>query len=354
MHINPGDKIYKYEFKQYIGKGGFGKVWLAHDGTISKDVAVKVLPRNTTRDTEISRLQEARIGNLPNHNNLVKILYADEILHNGTELVIIVMDYYENGTILSRVNARRFMPIPDVVRFMTDILQGLEYLHDLNLYHNDIKPKNILIGNDGQGMLTDYGIASYSLNKQPTQPIGIYDPHAAPEVLNFNQVSTQTDIYHVGLTTFRLLNGHDCIHEKFKTLDWNDYQQRVKDGKIIQPNDYLPFVPRDLKRIIKKATDVDPARRYKSAVDMRRALERLSYPGYWTTDSFGIFIGHNGGHEYRFEKQELKTELFKFTAYKKFQNSGKETIISKFSQKNLTRKEVEGLKQKFMQWVVTG
>lgn len=351
VQLNPDETIYKYVLKRLIGGGNFGNVWLAHDLTISKDVAIKILAPGVTID---ERLREARIGNHLDHPNLVKMHYADVVNHNGTDLVIIAMDYYANGSILSAVNSSNFIPIPHVIRFMADILRGLEYLHELNLYHNDIKPKNILVGDNNQGVLTDYGITCHSPNGQPVQPRSAYELHIAPEVISSSHINVQTDIYQVGLTAFRLLDEIDHISNKFKTLGQKGYYLLVKNGKVVQNNDYQPFIPRNLKTVINKAIHVDPASRYQSAVEMRRSLERLSYPGYWTTDSCGTFIGHNERYEYRFKEQALTAQLFEFTAYKKFKYSGRETKISTHSGKNLTRKQTDDLKQKFMQRVVTG
>jgi serine/threonine protein kinase len=351
VQIKSGQIIYKYELKQTIGSGGFGDVWLAVDHTISRKIAVKILAEGVAID---ERLQEARIGNHLNHANLVKMHYADVVQHNGTDLVIIAMDYHENGSILSRVNTGNFLPIPDVIRFMCDILRGLEYLHELNLYHNDIKPKNILVGASNQGVLTDYGITCHSPNGMPVQPRSAYKLHIAPEILNSNQINIQTDIYQVGLTAFRLLNGIGYIRDKFNTFGERTYNKLVKDGKLVLASDYQPFIPRNLKSVINKAIHIDPANRYKSALEMRRALERLSYPGCWTTDSCGSFIGHSRRYTYRFEEQALTAHTFEFIAFKKFEDSGRETKISVYSNKNVTRKQKEILKRKFMQWVVTG
>lgn len=349
--ISPGQIIYKYELQEFIGGGEFGDVWLAYDRTISRQVAVKIL----TRGAEINeRLQEARIGNQLDHANLVKVHYADVVKHGENKLVIIAMDYHEKGSILSKVNSGNFMPIPNVIRFMTDVLRGLEYLHELNLYHSDIKPSNILIGATNQGVLTDYGITCHSPSRQPVQPRNTYKLHMAPEVLSSCLINVQTDIYQVGLTAFRLLNGIGCINDKFNALGQDAYYQLVREGKVVQSNDYQLFVPRRLKAVINKATHVDPTSRYQSALEMRRAFERLSYPGYWTIDPCGNLIGHDGRNEYRFEEKALTTKSFEFNAFRKLKDSGRETKISAHSDKNLTRKELDALKRKFMQFVVEG
>lgn len=216
ISLNSGERIYKYELREPLGGGEFGDVWLAHDSSISRDIAVKILATDVTIN---ERLREARIGNQLDHQNLVKVHYADVVPHNGHDIVIIAMDYHPNGSILSRVNSRNFMTIPDVIRFMVDILRGLEYLHELNLYHNDIKPHNILVGAGGQGILTDYGISCHSPAGGSAPHRGFYKLHVAPEVLQDGQVNVQTDIYQVGLTAFRLLNGLGLVRAKYDSLE---------------------------------------------------------------------------------------------------------------------------------------
>ena len=351
VHLNPGDQLYKFQLRGCLGGGAYGDVWLAHDHSISRDMAVKVLASNVTID---ERLQEARIGNHLNHQNLVKIHYADVVQHNGIDLVIIAMDYHPNGSIINGVNAGNFMPIPDVIRYMVDILRGLEYLHELNLYHSDIKPQNILIGTCGQGVLSDYGISCHSPVGCSAPHRGFYKLHAASEVLQTGQMNVQTDVYQVGMTAFRLLNGIGTIEEKFNRFGESHFNQLVQQGKIVQSGDYQPYIPRNLKSAINKAIHVDPASRYQSAVEMRRVLERLSYPGFWTCDPSGGFVGHNVNYEFRFEEQPKGGKLFAFTAFKKNKTTGRETRIGDHSAKNITLKQTEDLQRNFMQWVVTG
>lgn len=351
VKISNGQSIYKYTMKSPLGSGGFGDVWLAHDQTIARDIAVKVLAQAGNIN---ERLQEAIIGNHLEHSNLVKMHYADVVNVSGVDVVIIAMDYLANGSILSRLNSRNFMIIPEVIRYMTDILRGMEYLHELNLYHNDIKPNNILIGNADQGVLTDYGITCYSPSGLPVNPKSAYKLHIAPEVITSKQINCQTDVYQVGVTAFRLLNGIGCIQDKFNSMGEDEFNKAVCSGEIIQSNDYLAFIPRNLKTVINKAVHVNPSFRYQSAIEMRRALERLSYRGYWTTNASGNYRGYNDKYEYYFEEKVLSVKLHEFTAYKINKESGRKTKISEYSKKNLTGKQREEIKRSFMQWVVTG
>lgn len=159
-------------------------------------------------------MREAQIGNHLNHPNLVKVHYADIGKHKKVSLAIIAMDYHSDGSVLNHQNLCGFLPIPQARRYLTDVLRGLEYLHSQGYFHNDIKPSNILVGTNGEGILTDFGISSYSPDLQPTAPVSSYVIHLAPETINTGAISILTDIYQVGLTSFRLLNGLEIISQK--------------------------------------------------------------------------------------------------------------------------------------------
>jgi len=350
--IPAGTQLYKYQLTARIGGGGFGDVWLARDLTIAKDVAVKILEAGTTTIDE--RLIEARIGNQLNHQNLVKIHYADVVHYSGLDLVLIVMDYHGSGSVLGQVNAGNFLTLPQAKACLIDILRGLEYLHELGIYHSDIKPNNILIGPNGEHLLTDYGISCLSPTLGPVAPRNAYRLHIAPEVLNSMQIDAHTDVYQLGLTAFRLLNGIGTLHDKYNRIGDAAFIDLVQRGTLIQANDYQPFVPRALKTVINKAISVNPVDRYQSTLDMRRAIEGLAFPGYWSCSATGQLRGHSGEYQFHFEENILPSGTFNFTALKTNWNNGRVTKIGPYCGRKLSRKHTEELKKRFMQFVVTG
>lgn len=350
ISLDVGERLYKYQLLKKIGGGFFGEVWLAHDTHIDRDVAVKV--QVLSKETVADKLQEAQIGNHLDHKNLVRVHSADTVPYKDEVLLLIAMDFYSNGSIANMFNRMGFIPIRDVIRYLIDVLKGLEYLHGNGLYHGDIKPQNILIGQVGEGALTDYGISCYAPDMAPVQPKMFYNLHVAPETLQSNQISVQTDIYQVGMTAFRLLNGEKKLKELFEDKGVEGYRALVLQGKVIQSDDYLLFVPRNLKSILSKATHVDQSRRYQTALEMRRALEKLSYPGYWTCNSEGNLLGYNGKYTYFFISEPQGKNRYNFVAKK--ETSGKEVKIKKYSKNGMILKETEALKQKFMLFVVTG
>jgi serine/threonine protein kinase len=150
----PGLQVYKYKLQRRIGFGGFGEVWLANDNAVGHDYAIKILkPGMPVHE----RLREAHIGHSLMHSNLVRVHQADVVSLGGHDLVIIAMDYLPDGAITKLANPSGFLPLPEAIRIGTDIMRGLEYLHGQNFFHNDVKPENVLIGPQAQGMLTDYG-----------------------------------------------------------------------------------------------------------------------------------------------------------------------------------------------------
>ena len=347
-----GTQLYKYRLVSQIGAGGFGQVWKAHDVAIGREIAVKLL--DASRVAVDERLREAKIGNLLVHPNLVRVHYADVVQDAGRHLVVVAMDYHIRGSIAAHINACNFTPLPLLLTVLIDILRGLEYLHEQHFYHNDIKPQNILVGPSGEGILTDYGISCYSPDGQSVNHRGFYKLHVAPETLDTDLVNVQTDVYQVGATAFRLLNGLGMLQDKMNLLGEDAYNQLVQTGKLIAGDDYLPFVPENLKRVIKKATHVDPAKRYQSALEMRRALERLSYPGYWTCDATGALIGHNGGYEYSFEVQPKGPNQSDLTTKRRKTATGRETRVTGYCRKNLNQQDLDKTLRELMLHVVTG
>lgn len=350
--LQPDELIYKYRLIRKIDSGNFGQVWLAKDNSVDRDVAVKVLDASKTSIDE--RLKEAQIGNQLEHSNLVKVLYADVALHNGDKIVVIVMDYFENGSIIRKFNNRGFIPIPEAIKYLIDVLRGLEYLHEKNFFHGDIKPKNILIGSTGEGILTDYGISCSAPDLIPVHDKGAYTLHIAPETFQQRQICVQTDIYQMGMTAFRLLNGNAVIKQIFEKVGEDQYFELVLHGTLIKPENYLPFIPRNLKAIINKAIHVNPSKRYQTALEMRRAFEHLRYHGYWTCDSNGNFEGRNGKYIFRTQMIRNKQGTSDFLVFKKNSLNGRETIAQKFCHKNLFENQLEKISKEFMQRVVTG
>ncbi|MBX9864807.1 MAG: serine/threonine protein kinase [Hyphomicrobium sp.] len=345
-----GNQLYKYNLVSRLGQGQFGQVWLANDLTLQRQYAIKILNAGVPVD---QRLREAQIGHRLQHNNLVHVYQADVVPQGTEHVVILAMEYLPNGSVVKRVNPGNFLPLPEVLRVAKDVLQGLDYLHANSFYHNDIKPENIMLGGVGQAMLTDYGIMGVSANGQPTAAPNAYRLHMAPEVLATRQISARTDIFQTGLTLYRLATGISTLRMKQAALGWNDYYAALNAGTLLTNNDFPAYIPAAFRRVLLKAVDPNPSTRFQTALEMRRAIEKLSYPGYWSVRPAGDLFGVNGKYEYRFERATSATRA-SMAGFKKNMSSGIETRISDFCARDLTAKQADALCDKFFKHVVTG
>lgn len=350
FQLSKGGNIYKYGLIKRIGGGHFGEVWLADDNAIAQPLAIKIVDASTTSIDQ--ELIEARIGNRMKHDNLVHVHSADVVQIGGQDAVIIAMEYLPSGSIASKTCSGNFVDIRSSVKAIIDILRGLEYLHDKGFYHNDIKPNNVLIGHGGEALLTDYGISEVTKNGQAIKPKCQYLPHKAPETFEDDLIDAKSDIYQVGMTLFRLVNGITLIGDAFNKSTDAEYEELVTTGKLLDEAGWQPFVPPALVRVIKKATHHNQEDRYSSALEMRRALEKLRFPGMWICSPTGDFEGVCGNYRYRFEITNGNKSGF--TAFKMNNKSGRETRISALSASNLTAGGLEKARCKFMKAVVEG
>ncbi|WP_395763108.1 serine/threonine-protein kinase [Elizabethkingia anophelis] len=350
MSFTVGDNIYKFTLIKKLG-GNFGEVWHANDNSINKEVALKILEPSFEPIAKL--LDEARIGNKFNHKNLLPIHYADVATVGSTVYTLISQEYYKNGAITNQLNAHNFLPLPQALKVLQDILFGLEYLHNSGFYHNDIKPGNILVDDQHNAILADYGIAGFSPSITPITPKNSYKVHRAPETAGGTPIiSIHSDIYQVGCTAYRLLNGITHLKNEFHALGPIAYESEKAKGKIPNIGNYQPFIPSRLKTIINKSLNVDPGQRYSSALEMRRKLEKLHFPGYWTTDASSELVGIGKKYLYQFEIEAKAGDVFNLHATKKNNISGNITKVSDFTKKNLNRKEMEKLCNGFISWVV--
>jgi len=349
--LTPGARLYKYQLIRKIGAGSFGEVWLARDLAVQRDYAVKILQPGVSVD---QRLREAQIGNRLAHNNLVYVHQADVVQVFGDHVVILAMDYQPNGSVETLANPAGYLPLPAVLQIARDILQGLEYLHARNFYHNDIKPGNILLGSQQQAMLSDYGITGISSNSAPVMAPSSYVFHRAPEVLATGNIGISSDIFQVGMTLARLLIHLEHLRANWARIGPTQYAQDVASGKLLQAKDFGCHIPAAVRRVILKAVHPDPAQRYSSALEMRRALEKLDYSGYWTVDASGKEVGICKTCEFSYSVSPVPGGKLDVTSIKRNVSSGNTQRLTKFCKRGLTQQQANKIIADFKKFVVTG
>jgi serine/threonine protein kinase len=344
---SPGMEIYKYRLQNIIGRGEFGEVWTAQDAALDTTIAIKLLDKERISIDE--RLLEARIGASLNHPNVVNIKGADiiDFCNPPVSIVVITMPYYANGSVAGKVNSANFLDLAQAVKCLIDVLRGLEYLHENNYFHCDIKPQNILVGENGEYIVSDYGLTSYSPTHAAITPRLTYIPHAAPETISDSVYDIRTDIYQLGITAYRLLSGISLVKDEF-AKSRERFEQKVLEGKLISKGGFQPFVPIKLRKIILKAVDANPDKRYQTALEMRRELEKINLKGATATaDQHGQTIVRKAGYSYYYRLEHKARGASVFQAYKENEGTHKVTKVSAYTCRPVNTSEIRKAEENF-------
>ncbi|WP_111560308.1 hypothetical protein [Paracoccus sediminilitoris] len=132
------------------------------------------------------------------------------------------------------------------------------------------------------------------------------------------------------------------------------YEQDIASGKLLQAKDFGCHIPAAVRRVILKAVHPDPVQRYTSALEMRRALEKLNYPGHWTVDTAGSEVGICRTHEFSHSISPVAGGKFDVTCSKRNVVSGNNQRVTQFCKRGVTQKQAEKVVADFKQFVVTG
>ena len=152
-----GNTLSHFRILAEIGKGGMGVVYKARDEKLRRDVALKVLPPELVGDEErrVRFLREARAAAAITHQNIAVIYEIDE----ADGAIFIAMELVEGKTLRSLIQGKP-LPIPDTLRYGTEIADGLARAHQAGVIHRDLKPENIIIGGDRNPKILDFGLAT--------------------------------------------------------------------------------------------------------------------------------------------------------------------------------------------------
>lgn len=254
-------------------EGKNSSVFSYHDDQLGKDFIVKQISKQKVyeqygSDYLNNLFSESKILYSNRHPNIVDIQYASYDDDN----VYLSMPKYKNGSLNALINSR-FLTVREILKLSLEFLSGLHYVHTNNLIHFDIKPTNILIDDNGKGVLTDFGLAKYVNTYGVALPDMIYSAHKPPEHFKNAELTTKSDIYQAGITLYRLCNGNDIFYKQFE--DSSNWKTDVIKGKIPDRNFYLPHIPVRLQKIISKAINIDPDKRYDTVLELINQLSNI-------------------------------------------------------------------------------
>lgn len=273
----------KFDPVKQLGKGAFGTVTLAKNKLVGRYEAVKERHLTNLEHFE-DAMKEAKRLEMLRHRNVVEIYDAGYLDENKG--IYISMEYLKNG----RVENLGFISILRLKNICLGVLSALEYAHSRNYIHRDIKPGNILIAKDGTAKLSDFGIAT-QLNAVGTAgPFG-YKKHLAPELFRDERSSISSDIYALGVTMHRMINGDP---PSLNEMSDSQLEDAILRGEYPARKVYRPDVPPKLMKLINKALEVNPKNRFSSAGELENALRKIKIKCEWTRTDREICVEWEG------------------------------------------------------------
>jgi serine/threonine protein kinase len=208
----------KYEIKRLLGKGGMGAVFLAHDLTLEREVAIKVLPPDFSSDPQVIKRfqQEAKTAAKLDHTNIIPIYRVES--EGG--LNYFVMKYIAGTSLEDVLDQKQPLSIDYIQRVLWEAACALGHAHQRGVVHRDVKPANIMFDHDGRVMLTDFGISKALQAASGFTGTGmiIGTPHyMAPEQAKGSTVDGRADQYSLGVVAYRMITGElpytgDSVH----------------------------------------------------------------------------------------------------------------------------------------------
>lgn len=276
-----------------LGGGYFGEVWLAYDRASGREVAIKFVAPDRIHDVSNFYHEPHALVTL-RHRNIVEVLDAGT-MPDGR--LYVVMEHLPKGSVEDAFQGG-VVPVARAMHLMIDACYGIEHAHSLGYVHRDIKPANLLLDAKGRVKVSDFGLATKTDQRGFASPVG-YIAHLAPEVIEGADSSPLADVYALGVTAYRLINGDAYLPDPVQLN--TPIEEAIISGKYPNRSRHRIYVPQSVRRVLSRAMAVDPATRFKSAAELRHALERTMPAVSWTeapTHAEAAWEGTSPTHEW--------------------------------------------------------
>ena len=298
MTLAPGTRLGPYQIAAPIGAGGMGEVYRARDTRLARDVAIKVIPAELSRDPDrIKRFeQEARAAGALSHPNVCAIY--DVGTHEGAPYV--VMELLEGESLQQRL-ASGPVPLRKALDYAAQIAHGLSAAHEKGIVHRDLKPGNVFVTKSGRVKVLDFGLAKLtrpdvlapagdvtaSIAATETGAILGTVGYMSPEQVRGDRADHRSDLFALGAILYELLTGKRAFHgatyvetlNAILNADPVSLTQSAGSGRAVPP-----AVDLIVRRCLEKA----PEQRFQSANDLAFALESMSGDGSGVVAGVGL------------------------------------------------------------------
>ena len=267
MRLNPQDVIDgRYRLVERIGSGGMADVWRATDSDLDRDVAVKILHENFSRDTQfVERFRrEASSAAALQHPNVVAVYDRGDY----EDTYYIAMELIEGSSLRDLIN--NGLEPGEAVEVTRQVLAAAGFAHGKGIVHRDLKPMNVLIDRHGRIRVTDFGIARAG-NSEITQTGSVMGTaqYLSPEQAQGMDVTPAADIYSIGIMLFEMLTGR----VPFDGDNAVAIAMKQVTEAPVPPSQINPAVSPALDAVVLKALAKEPSNRFASAIEMSAALD---------------------------------------------------------------------------------
>lgn len=279
----------RYRVLDHIGQGGMGVVFLASDKKLERQIVLKVFVGEFDSGNDLDRaynlyLQESRIAASLRHPNIVSIYDVDVLTEMPDRNPFIAMEYIKGASLADLIQQNQ-ITFADKVKVFVQVAGALDYAHSNEnpVLHRDIKPKNILVGENQRAVLIDFGLSRFL--DGTTTAMGLFKGSAsymAPEIITAYMsqdvekmkmaLVASSDLYSLGCTMYRSFTDRN----PFPGSALFEVIQSIRTSPPALPSSLNPGIPKELDEIIMRLLMHNPADRFKSAKEVRSALKALS------------------------------------------------------------------------------
>ncbi|QTA82518.1 Protein kinase domain-containing protein [Desulfonema limicola] len=274
-------KLGKYMIRSELGKGAMGIVYEGFDPFIERPVALKTIRKDLLNSKESDNLlarfrREAQAAGRLNHPNIVAVYDYDE----DQETAFIAMEFVQGHPLKEYFENNERFDLTDIVRIMSQILGALSYAHENGVVHRDIKPANIILTDNAQVKITDFGIAHIeSSNLTQTGMIMGTPNYMSPEQFMGHRVDGRSDLFSAGVMLYQFVTGEN----PFDGRTMATIMHKVLSSEPVNPEDLNLHISPDLNAVIKKAIAKKPEDRFQNAEEfftsINQALQNSSSGG---------------------------------------------------------------------------